>query len=380
MLKVMVVVGTRPELIRLSCVLKVLKSFSNLIFVHTGQNYDYELNQVFFEEMKLPRPDYYLDAADESPTCTISNILKKIDKLIEVEAPDAFLVLGDTNSALSAIAAKRKKVPIFHMEAGNRCFDMRVPEEINRRIVDHISDINLPYSTIARDYLIAEGIKPQYIIKTGSPMYEVLFTNREEIKSSKILEKLNLSARAYIVVSIHREENTNSSSQLHRFSDLLNKILCKYSLPVVVSTHPRTRNQLNKYNIKFDERVLFNKPFGFFDYIKLQSEAFITLSDSGTITEESSILGFKALNLRDAHERPEGFEVGAVPMVGFHADRIIEMIDYMTSAEYCIPKTVNDYMNTNVSDIVYKTICSYVNYVKSNVWMEDPYDNPIDSK
>ena len=325
-LKVMTVVGTRPEIIRLSAVINKLEESEAIehILVHTGQNYDYELNQVFFNDFKLKKPDYFLNAATGTAVETIGNILIKIDPIMEKEKPDAFLVLGDTNSCLCAIAAKRRHIPIFHMEAGNRCFDQRVPEETNRKIVDHIADINLTYSDIAREYLLREGLPPDRVIKTGSPMFEVLNSRKEDIEKSDILDRLNLKEGQYFVVSAHREENINSETNFIDLVDSLNTVADVYQLPIIVSTHPRTRKMIEEKNIEFNPLIQTLKPLGFNDYVKLQIKSKAVLSDSGTISEESSILGFRALNIRQAHERPEAMEEAAVMMVGLKKERILQ--------------------------------------------------------
>ena len=369
-LKVITVVGTRPEIIRLSSVIRTLESSPaiNHILIHTGQNYDYELNEVFFNDFNLRKPDYFLDSSKDSPMAAIGSILAKIDPILKDENPDALLVLGDTNSCLSALAAKRRKIPIFHMEAGNRCFDQRVPEETNRKIVDHISDINLPYSAIARDYLIKEGFPVDRIIKTGSPMFEVLMSKKKAIDESKILETLSLESKQYFVVSYHREENVDDDQQLLSFIDSLNAIADHYQLKVIFSTHPRTKKVLEAKGIKINSLVQFHKPFGFVDYVKLQLNSKAVLSDSGTINEESSILGFKALNIRNAHERPEAMEQGAVMMVGTTKERILQGLSVLNADSYQTPKIVDDYTIENVSEKVLKIILSYTDYVNRVVW------------
>ena len=369
-LKVMTVVGTRPEIIRLSAVINRLESSEAIehILVHTGQNYDYELNEVFFEDFKLRKPDFFLNAATGSAIETVGNILIKIDPILESEQPDAFLVLGDTNSCLCAIAAKRKHIPIFHMEAGNRCFDQRVPEETNRKIVDHTADINLTYSDIAREYLLREGLLPDRVIKTGSPMFEVLESRKADIDASNILEKLNLAENSYFVVSAHREENIGSETNFLNLVDSLNEIAEKYQLPIIISTHPRTMNMIEKRNIKFHSLVQTMKPMGFNDYNKLQVNAKAVLSDSGTISEESSILGFKALNIREAHERPEAMEEASVMMVGLHKDRILEGLAVLETQNNDTLRQVGDYSMPNVSEKVLRIIISYTDYISTNVW------------
>lgn len=369
-LKVMTVVGTRPEIIRLSAVINKLESSEAIehILVHTGQNYDYELNEVFFNDFKLKKPDYFLESATGNAIETIGNILIKIDKVLEEVKPDAFLVLGDTNSCLAAIAAKRKKIPIFHMEAGNRCFDQRVPEETNRKIVDHIADINLTYSDIAREYLLREGILPDRVIKTGSPMFEVINSRLQDIEKSDILERLGLEENKYFVVSSHREENISSEKNFLNLVDSLNAVAERYNMPVIVSTHPRTRKMIEEKNIKFNPLISLMKPLGFNDYIKLQIKSKAVLSDSGTISEESSILKFKALNLREAHERPEAMEEASVIMVGLKKERILQGLEILETQERETLRCVNDYSMPNVSDKVLRIILSYVDYVDRLVW------------
>ncbi len=368
-LKVMTVVGTRPEIIRLSAVINKLNETESIehVLVHTGQNYDYELNEVFFEDFNLSKPDYFLNAAVGTAVETIGNILIEIDKVLDKEMPDAFLILGDTNSCLTAIAAKRKKIPIFHMEAGNRCFDQRVPEETNRRIVDHIADINLPYSDIAREYLLREGLPADRIIKTGSPMFEVLNSRLDEINNSDILKRLKLEKDKYFVVSAHREENVDTNNLLD-LADTLNTITETYKMPIIVSTHPRTRNQLEKRGIKLNPLIRTLKPLGFIDYNKLQMDSFVVLSDSGTISEESSILKFKALNIREAHERPEAMEEAAVMMVGLKKTRILQALKIVEKQELETIRYVDDYKMPNVSEKVVRIIISYTDYVNRNVW------------
>lgn len=369
-LKVMTVVGTRPEIIRLSAVINKLESSEAIehILVHTGQNYDYELNEVFFNDFKLKKPDYFLESATGNAIETIGNILIKIDKVLEEVKPDAFLVLGDTNSCLAAIAAKRKKIPIFHMEAGNRCFDQRVPEETNRKIVDHIADINLTYSDIAREYLLREGILPDRVIKTGSPMFEVINSKLQDIEKSDILERLGLEENKYFVVSSHREENISSGKNFLDLVDSLNAVAERYNMPVIVSTHPRTRKIIEEKNIKFNPLISLMKPLGFNDYIKLQIKSKAVLSDSGTISEESSILKFKALNLREAHERPEAMEETSVMMVGLKKERILQGLKVLETQEKDILRYVNDYSMPNVSDKILRIILSYTDYVNRVVW------------
>ena len=369
-LKVMTVVGTRPEIIRLSAVINKLEESEAIehILVHTGQNYDYELNEVFFRDLKLKKPDYYLNAATGSAIETIGNILIKIDPLMEKIKPDAFLVLGDTNSCLCAIAAKRRQIPIFHMEAGNRCFDQRVPEETNRKIVDHIADINLTYSDIAREYLLREGIPADRIIKTGSPMFEVLNSRMKDIEKSDVLERLGLEEEKYFVVSAHREENINYAVNFNDLVDSLNAVAEKYELPVIVSTHPRTRKMLEAKSVKFNPLIKTLKPLGFNDYVKLQMKAKAVLSDSGTISEESSILGFRALNIRQAHERPEAMEEAAVMMVGLKKERILQGLKVLESQRRDTLRIVADYNMHNVSEKILRIIISYTDYVNRVVW------------
>lgn len=369
-LKVMTVVGTRPEIIRLSAVINKLEESEAIehTLVHTGQNYDYELNEVFLKDFNLKKPDYLLNAATGAAIETIGNILIKIDPIIEEVKPDAFLVLGDTNSCLCAIAAKRRHIPIFHMEAGNRCFDQRVPEETNRKIVDHISDINLTYSDIAREYLLREGFSSDRIIKTGSPMFEIINSRKEDIEKSDVLERLDLKKGQYFVVSAHREENINSEVNFLNLVDSLNAIADKYKLPVIVSTHPRTRKMIDSKEIEFNPLITLMKPLGFNDYVKLQMKAKAVLSDSGTISEESSILGFKALNIRQAHERPEAMEEASVMMVGLKKERILQGLEILDTQHKDTLRLVGDYSMPNVSDKVLRIILSYTDYVNRVVW------------
>jgi len=370
-LKVMSVVGTRPEIIRLSRVFTKLDEHCEHTLVHTGQNYDYELNEVFFEDLGIRKPDHFLDAAGKNAAETIGQVIIKVDQIIESVNPEAMLILGDTNSCLAAIPAKRRKIPIFHMEAGNRCFDQRVPEETNRKIVDHIADINMPYSTIARDYLIAEGIPADRVVKTGSPMYEVLSHYMGDIDNSNILEMLSIQQGNYFVVSAHREENVDESSQLLKLAESLNAIADIFSLPVIVSTHPRTQKRINDQGIKFHKNIKLLKPLGFHDYNHLQKNAKVVLSDSGTINEESSIMNFPALNIREAHERPEGMEEASVMMVGLGQERIIQAIEILEnqpSGEERVLRNVYDYSMPNVSEKVVRIIHSYVDYVNRVVW------------
>lgn len=374
-LKVMTVVGTRPEIIRLSRVMAALDNSDAIehIIVHTGQNYDYELNQIFFDDLGIRKPDFFLNAAGATATETVGQILIKIDPLLESEKPDAFLVLGDTNSCLCAIPAKKRHIPIFHMEAGNRCFDQRVPEETNRKIVDHTSDINLTYSDIAREYLLREGLPADRIIKTGSPMLEVLNHYLPSIESSDILERLNLEEGKFFVVSSHREENINSEKNFQGLMDSLNLIAEKYNYPIIVSTHPRTRNMIEKKNIQMHKNVQFLKPLGFNDYNALQMRSFAVLSDSGTISEESSVLNFRALNIRDAHERPEAMEETSVMMVGLSPERILQglvQLQHQKTGKERNFRPVADYSMPNVSEKMVRIILSYTDYVKRVVWRE----------
>lgn len=372
-MKVMTVVGTRPEIIRLSRVLDALDQSASIehIIVHTGQNYDYELNQIFFEDLGLRKPDYFLEAAGKTATETIGNILIKIDPLLEELQPDAFLVLGDTNSCLCAIPAKKRQIPIFHMEAGNRCFDQRVPEETNRKIVDHTSDVNLTYCDIAREYLLREGLPADRIIKTGSPMFEVLTHYLPEIKNSDVLSRLNLDEGKYFVVSAHREENISSEKNFLGLMESLNTIAEEYQFPIIISTHPRTRNMMEKMNIKLHEKIQLLKPLGFHDYNALQMRSFAVLSDSGTISEESSILNFRALNIRQAHERPEAMEEASVMMVGLSPERILQGLAQLLQQKIGDERNfrqVADYSMPNVSQKVVRIILSYTDYVNRVVW------------
>ena len=369
--KVISVVGTRPEIIRLSRVFAKLDEHCEHTLVHTGQNYDYELNQVFFADLGIRKPDYFLDTAGKNAAETIAQVILKVDQIIELVKPEAMLLLGDTNSCLAAIPAKRRKVPIFHMEAGNRCFDQRVPEETNRKIVDHTADINMPYSTIARDYLIAEGIPADQVVKTGSPMYEVLTHYMEDIDSSKILSKLGITRGKYFVVSAHREENVDLPAQLGKLASSLNIIGDYYNLPIIVSTHPRTQKRISEQRIEFHKNIKLLKPLGFHDYNCLQKNAKAVLSDSGTINEESSIMNFPALNIREAHERPEGMEEGAVMMVGLGSKTIMQalaVLESQPSGEERLLQRVEDYSMPNVSDKVLRIILSYTDYVNRVVW------------
>ena len=371
MLKVMTIVGTRPEIIRLSRTISKLDQFCEHVLVHTGQNYDYELNEVFFSDLGIRKPDIFLEAAGKNAAETIGQVIIAADQAMEDFKPDALLLLGDTNSSLSAIPAKRRKIPIFHMEAGNRCFDFRVPEEINRRIVDHTSDINLTYSEIARDYLLREGLPPDQVIKTGSPMREVLDYYADDISESSILEKMGLKQGQYFVVSSHREENVDSPENLLLLIAILNDLADRYGLPIIFSTHPRTRKRLDDLGASVHENVKFLKPFGFFDYVKLQIDAKCVLSDSGTITEESSILNFPALNIREVHERPEGFEEASVIMVGLNLDTVIQALNVLDSqprGASRLLRLVDDYAPQNVSDKVLRIILSYTDFVNRKVW------------
>ena len=369
-LKVMTVVGTRPEIIRLSAVINKLDQSEAIdhVLVHTGQNYDYELNEVFFNDFNLKKPDYFLNAATGTAVETIGNILVKIDPILEEVKPDAFLVLGDTNSCLCAIAAKRRHIPIFHMEAGNRCFDQRVPEETNRKIVDHTADINLTYSDIAREYLLREGLPADRVIKTGSPMFEVLNSRKEDIEKSDVLERLGLETEKYFVISAHREENISSEQNFMDLVDSLNTIAEKYQMPLIISTHPRTKKMIEAKGIEFNPLVKTMKPLGFNDYVKLQKYAKAVLSDSGTISEESSILGFRALNIRQAHERPEAMEEASVMMVGLKKERILQGLEVLETQEKGLLRLVADYCMPNVSDKVLRIILSYTDYAKRVVW------------
>ena len=370
-LKVMTVIGTRPEIIRLSRILTLLDRATDHVLVHTGQNYDYELNQIFFDQLELRQPDHFLEAAGASPMETIGAVLTSIDPVLGRELPDAFLVLGDTNSCLAAIAAKRRKIPVFHLEAGNRCFDDRVPEEINRRIVDHTADINLTYSDLAREYLMREGLPAEQVIKIGSPMYEVLHYYRPGIEKSAILTTLALKAGEYYVVSAHREENIDSDQQLHNLVTTLNSLARETGRRVVVSAHPRTRKRIESIGAVFDKHVEFHKPFGFLDFVKLEQNARAVLSDSGTISEESSILNFPALNIREVHERPEGMEEAAVMMVGLNRERIfqgLEILETQPRGQERLLSIVRDYNVPNVSEKVLRIILSYTDYVNRVVW------------
>ena len=374
-LHVVTVVGTRPEIIRLSRVIYRLNESTAIkhTLIHTGQNYDYNLNEVFFKELEIKKPDIFLECAAGNASETIGNIIIKIDPVLDKLKPDAFLVLGDTNSCLSAIVAKKKKIPIFHMEAGNRCFDQNVPEETNRKIVDHISDINLPYSTIARDYLLREGLLPDRVIKTGSPMAEVLDFYSKKITNSKILSDLSLKSEQYFVVSSHREENVDTISKLEELISSLNELVEKYKYPVIFSTHPRTRKQLDKLNVTPNNKIQFMDPLGFIDYVCLQKNAFVVLSDSGTISEESSILNFRALNIRSSHERPEAMEETSVIMTDINKNRILQGVESITSQSLKSRDfiQVNDYKSLNVSKKIERIIISYTDYINKNVWKKE---------
>lgn len=370
-LKVMTIVGTRPEIIRLSRVIAKLDQFCDQCLVHTGQNYDYELNGIFFDQLEIRKPDVFLEASGKTAAETIGQVIIAADKAMREHQPEAVLLLGDTNSCLAAIAAKRLKIPVFHMEAGNRCFDFRVPEEINRRIVDHVSDIHLTYSTIAREYLLREGIPPDQIIKTGSPMREVINYFRTGIDGSNVLKQLSLDKGQYFVMSTHREENVDALDNLLKITSIANKIAEKYELPIIVSTHPRTSVRLKQLNFDKNKNVHFMKPFGFLDYVHLQMHAKAVLSDSGTITEESSILNFPALNLREEHERPEGFEQASVMFVGLSLDRILQGIEILNTQERAETrqlKIVEDYVPDNVSEKVLRIIQSYTDFINRKVW------------
>ena len=374
-LKVVTVLGTRPEIIRLSRVIAALDNSEAIdhVFIHTGQNYDYTLNKIFFKELGIRTPDYFLEAAGKTATETIGNILIKIDPLLDKLNPDAFLVLGDTNSCLCAITAKKRKIPIFHMEAGNRCFDQRVPEETNRKIVDHISDVNLTYSDIAREYLLREGLPADRIIKIGSPMFEVLLFFSDKINSSSVLKDLSLNKGKYFLVSAHREENISSERNFKNLIDSLNKLASNYEFPIIVSTHPRTRNKLNELNLNTDPLIQFLEPLGFIDYNALQQNAFVVLSDSGTISEESSILNFRALNIREAHERPEAMEEAAVMMVGLDSENILRGVSEVQSQLVRGERNFNmvsDYSKPNVSSKMVRIILSYTSYINRVVWQK----------
>ncbi|VVN06148.1 UDP-2,3-diacetamido-2,3-dideoxy-D-glucuronate 2-epimerase [Pseudomonas fluorescens] len=372
-LKVLTVVGTRPEIIRLSRVISQLDKTCDHVLVHTGQNYDYELNEIFFQDLGIRKPDHFLNAAGQTGAETIGNVIIAVDRVLAEESPEALLVLGDTNSCMAVIPAKRRKIPTFHMEAGNRCFDMRVPEEINRRIVDHTADINLTYSSIARDYLLREGLPPDMVIKTGSPMFEVLHHYLDGIEASDVLTRLGLEAGKFFVVSAHREENIDSDKNFLKLVDVLNTVAADYGLPVIVSTHPRTQKRVDAMGIVFHQNVRLLKPLGFKDYNKLQLSSKAVLSDSGTINEESSILNFPALNIREAHERPEGMEEAAVMMVGLEVDRVIQGLQILESQSRGADRTlrlVADYSMPNVAEKVVRIIHSYRDYVMRTVWRQ----------
>jgi UDP-N-acetylglucosamine 2-epimerase (non-hydrolysing) len=374
-IKVMTIVGTRPEIIKLSEVMKELDKHTNHIIVHTGQNYDYELNELFFEQLNVRTPDYFLEAVKGSPSETIGDIIAKADKILVKIKPDALLVYGDTNSCLSVIPAKKRKIPIFHMEAGNRCFDQRVPEEVNRKIVDHLSDINLPLSEQARDYLIAEGLKPETIIKTGSPMKEVLNANMDKIISSNILKKENLVAKGYIVMSIHREENVDSPKNFKDLLDSIDALSAEYNMPIIISTHPRTRNKLKEIGYETKNSLIrFSKPYGFHEYNNLQMNAFCVISDSGTIAEEGSILNLPAVTIRQAHERPEGMDETTVIMSGLNKNRVLEAVKVAVSHNNQDKRLINevrDYTAENVSKKILRIILSYTDYVNRTVWHKE---------
>jgi UDP-N-acetyl-L-fucosamine synthase len=370
-LKIVTVVGTRPEIIRLACVIKKLDEYCDHVLIHTGQNYDYELNEIFFDDLGIRKPDYFLDAAGSTGVETIGNVIIKVDKVLAEVEPESMLVLGDTNSCMAVLPAKRRKIPTFHMEAGNRCFDQRVPEEINRRLVDHMADINLTYSSIARDYLLSEGLPADMIIKTGSPMFEVLNTYRDGIDSSDILTRLKLKEFEFFVVSAHREENIDSDKNFLNLVESLNTIAETYQMPIIVSTHPRTQNRIDVMKVELHPLIDLLKPLGFKDYNKLQASAKAVLSDSGTINEEASIMNFPALNLREAHERPEGMEEAVVMMTGLEKERIMQclaMIDDQPRGEKRLMRQVDDYSMPNVSDKVVRIIHSYTDYVNRVVW------------
>lgn len=371
-IKVVTIVGTRPEIIKLSRVIAELDKYTNHVLIHTGQNFDYELNEIFFEQLEIRKPDYFLEAAGLNAAETIGNVIIKSDAILEEIKPDAVLLYGDTNSCLAVISAKRKKIPVFHMEAGNRCFDQRVPEEINRKIVDHLSDINMPLSEHARKYLIAEGINPETVIKTGSPMKEVLLYHKQNIDKSDVLDRESLKKSGYFIVSTHREENVDSEENFQNLLNALEAIAAKYQKTIIISTHPRTRKKLEALNFTNENPLIqFMKPFGFLDYIKLQRNAFCVISDSGTITEESSLLKFPAITIRQAHERPEGMDEGTLIMTGLNTKRILESIDVVTSQvaeKVDFIQTVTDYETDNVSKKVLRIILSYTDYINRTVW------------
>ncbi len=372
-LKVATVVGTRPEIIRLSRVMAKLDAHCEHTLIHTGQNYDYELNQIFFKDLGIRKPDHFLDAAGVSAAETIGKVIISVDRVLEAVRPDALLVLGDTNSCLAVLPAKRRKIPVFHMEAGNRCFDQRVPEEINRRIVDHTADVNLTYSSIAREYLLAEGLPPDLVIKTGSPMYEVLHHYKAKIEASDVLQRLGLHEGQYFMVSAHREENVDGDASFARLVAMLNTVAEHHAFPVIVSTHPRTQKRVDATGSRFHPNIRLLKPLGFSDYVRLQQSARAVLSDSGTINEESSILNFPALNIREAHERPEGMEEAAVMMVGLSTERVMQGLEILRSQSRGAERTllrVVDYSAPNVSEKVVRIIHSYTDYVKRVVWRQ----------
>lgn len=372
-MRVATIIGTRPEIIRLSRVMAVLDKFTQHVIIHTGQNYDYELNQIFFDELNIRKPDFFLEAAGKTAAETIGLVISRSGEVLRKVNPDALLVLGDTNSCLSAIAAKRQRIPVFHMEAGNRCFDERVPEEINRRIVDHISDINMPYSAISREYLLREGLSPDRVIKTGSPMYEVLHYYMPKIEQSMVLKTLGLKPFDYFVVSCHREENVDDEGNFRGFIEVLQDLVASYDKRVIVTTHPRTRKRIEQEGIELPKLVELHKPFGFIDYVKLQINAKVVFSDSGTITEESSILNFPALNIRQVHERPEGMEESSVMMVGYNWERIVEalaILEHQKREGERALKLVDDYVVNNVSEKVVRIILSYTDFVRRVVWQE----------
>lgn len=374
MFKVMTIVGTRPELIKMSRVMALLDQHTKHVLVHTGQNFDYELNQIFFDDLGIRKPDYFLEAVGENPAQTIGNVIAKADAVMETENPDALLLYGDTNSTLAVIAAKRRKIPVFHMEAGNRCFDQRVPEELNRKVLDHLSDINMVLTEHARRYLIAEGIRPETIIKTGSHMREVIEYYRPKIDASDIISRLNLTSGKFFVVSAHREENVDSPAALNDLLETLQALREKYGYPIFVSTHPRTRKRLDAMgHSDLGPDVIFSKPLGFFDYMKLQIEAFCVLSDSGTITEEASLLGLRAITIRNAHERPEGMDVGTLIMSGLKRDRVLNAIDIVTAGDRGQRQTlpVADYENPHVSTQVLRVVTSYIDYINRVVWFKE---------
>lgn len=372
MLKVMTIIGTRPELIKMSRVISEFDRHTQHVLVHTGQNFDYELNQVFFDEMEIRKPDYFLDAVGSNAAQTIARVIEKSDEVMEKERPDALLLYGDTNSCLSVISAKRRKIPVFHMEAGNRCFDQRVPEELNRKVLDHLSDINLVLTEHARRYLVAEGIAPDRIIKTGSHMPEVIEHHKKQIKESNVVGRLGLEAKRYFIVSSHREENVDSPENLGNLLTTLSSVAQRYDMPVIVSTHPRTRQRLEALAPKdLDSRIRFHKPFGFIDYVNLQMNAYCVLSDSGTITEEASLLGFPAVTIRNAHERPEGMDQGTLIMCGLRADDVLDAINVAVSHRQndmgnCAPPA--DYLGGSVSQKILKVVLSYTNFVNRVVW------------